>query len=57
VISAAETESMLFLVLVRMAPDSAVMSWVTSAMEESSGEIGESIGETTLEVSSSGSEE
>lgn len=49
--------SRLFLVRVRIAPDSTVISWVTSGMEESSGEIGESIGETTLEVSSSGSEE
>lgn len=55
--AAAETGSRLFLVRVRMAPDSTVISWVTSEMEESSGETGESNGETTLEVSSSGSEE
>jgi hypothetical protein len=55
--AAAETGSRLFLVRVRMAPDSTVISGATSGMEESSGDIGESIGETTLEVSSSGSEE
>jgi len=55
--AAAETASRLFLVRVRMAPDSAEMSWAGSVRNESSGETGERIGETTLEVSSSGSEE